>query len=223
MDSVRLIEIKEEILSDNKDLADELRSKLTREKTFLLNLMASPGAGKTSLILRTIEHLKDELRLGVIEADIDSIVDSEKVAARGITAVQLKTGGFCHVDAAMVSKGLDTMALDALDLIIIENVGNLVCPAEVDTGATRNAMILSIPEGDDKPLKYPVIFTACDALVVNKIDYLEHSDFDLDVFRDRVLKLNPAINIFEISCKTGQGVDQWASWLKKEVGSLKSP
>lgn len=220
MDPIRLIEIKEEILSDNKGLADELRSKLAGKKTFLLNLMASPGAGKTSLILRTIEHLKDELHLGIIEADIDSMVDSEKVAARGIPAVQLKTGGFCHVDASMVSKGLDAMKLDALDLIIIENVGNLVCPAEVDTGAARNAMILSIPEGDDKPLKYPVIFTVCDALVINKMDYLEHSDFDLDAFRQRVLRLNPEINIFEVSCKTGQGADQWASWLRKEVGAL---
>jgi len=220
MEKVRLIEIKEEILSDNKGLADELRNKLSREKTFLLNLMASPGAGKTSLILKTIEQLKEELHLGVIEADIDSVVDSEKVAARGITAIQLRTGGFCHVDASMVSKGLDALKLDTLDLVIIENVGNLVCPAEVDTGAVTNAMILSVPEGDDKPLKYPLIFTVSSVLVVNKIDYLNDSDFDIQAFRERVLSLNPGIKIFEVSCKTGQGIKEWTSWLSKEVRSF---
>ena len=223
MEKVRLIEIKEEILSDNKGLADELRDRLAEKKTFLLNLMASPGSGKTSLILKTIEHLKDELRMGVIEADIDSMVDSEKVAARGISVIQLKTGGFCHVDASMVEKGLGAMALDALDLIVIENVGNLVCPAEVDTGAFKNAVILSVPEGDDKPLKYPLIFTVSDVLIINKIDYLEivgTSDFDIRVLRERVLRLNPGIKIFEVSCRTGQGIDAWAEWLGNEVRSF---
>ena len=222
MEEIRLIEIKEEILADNDAVAKRLRDKLTREKTFLLNLMSSPGAGKTSLILKTIEELKDELRMGVIEADIDSMVDSEKVAAQGITVIQLRTGGFCHLDAAMVSKALDVMNLDTLDLLIIENVGNLVCPAEFDTGATRNAMLLSVPEGDDKPLKYPLMFTVCNVLLVNKMDYLEHSDFDINAFTERVLSLNSKIRIFEVSCKTGEGIDTWARWLREEFNAFSS-
>lgn len=220
MEEVRLIEVKEEILSDNKALADQVREKMQERRTYLLNLMSSPGAGKTSLILKTIEELKDELRMGVIEADIDSMVDSEKVAAQGITVIQLRTGGFCHLDAAMVSKGLDVMNLDTLDLLIIENVGNLVCPAEFDTGATRNAMLLSVPEGDDKPLKYPLMFSVCDVLVVNKIDYLDYEDFDLETMKERVLNLNPDIKVLEVSCKTGQGISTWTSWLRKEVAAF---
>jgi len=216
MEDVRLIEVKEDILSDNKEVAAELRARLVEKKTFLLNLMSSPGAGKTTLILRTIEALRNEFRIGVIEADIDSSVDAEKVATQGIKAVQLRTGGFCHLDASMVSKGLDAMDLDAFDLLVIENVGNLVCPAEFDTGAIKNAMILSVPEGDDKPLKYPLMFTVCDALVVNKIDYLELSDFDIEVLKERVLALNPRIKIFEVSAKTGEGIESWVEWLKKE-------
>ncbi|UCC49929.1 MAG: hydrogenase nickel incorporation protein HypB, partial [Gemmatimonadota bacterium] len=203
MEGIRLIEIKKEILSDNKGLADELRRRLGGQKTYMLNLMSSPGSGKTSLILRTIEALKNEFRMCVIEADVDSTVDSEKVAARGVNAIQLRTGGFCHVDAAMVEKGLESLDLAALDLIVLENVGNLICPAESDTGAVRNAMILSVPEGDDKPLKYPLMFTASDVLVVNKIDYLNQSDFDVEALRERVLALNPRLRIFEMSCKTG--------------------
>jgi hydrogenase nickel incorporation protein HypB len=217
MEKVRLIEVKENILSDNKALADELRKKLTNEKTFLLNLMASPGAGKTSLILKTIEALRDDLRISVIEADIDSMVDSEKIAAQGIHAVQLRTGGFCHLDASMVSEGLNAVDLSAFDLILIENIGNLVCPAEVDTGAMKNVMILSVPEGHDKPLKYPLMFSVVDALIVNKIDYLDISDFNLDAMRDSVLSLNPDIHIFEVSSKTGQGIPSWANWLQNEV------
>ncbi len=220
MDDVRLIEIKEGILDENKNEADELRDMLRIKKTFLLNLMASPGSGKTSLILKTIEALKKEITIGVIEADIDSMVDAEKVKAEGVDAVQLRTGGFCHLDAAMVKKGLDAMDLDSAGLIIIENVGNLVCPAEFDTGAIKNAMILSVPEGDDKPLKYPLMFSVCDALVVNKIDFLELSDFDMDAMKERVLNLNPKIKIFEVSCRTGQGMDSWAGWLRKEVNSF---
>ena len=155
--------------------------------------------------------------MAVIEADIDSVVDAEKVAAQGIDAVQLRTGGFCHLDASMVSKGLDTLDLDALDFVIIENVGNLVCPAEFDTGAIKNAMILSVPEGDDKPLKYPLMFTKCDVLLVNKIDYMEFSDFDMEAMRERVLNLKPEIKIFEVSAKTGEGIDTWTNWLKEEV------
>jgi hydrogenase nickel incorporation protein HypB len=187
----------------------------------LLNLMSSPGSGKTSLILRTIEGLKGSLRLGVIEADIDSTVDAEKVAARGIPAIQLRTGGFCHLDAAMVTKGVDALAVNDLDLVIIENVGNLVCPAEFDTGAHRNAMILSVPEGDDKPLKYPLMFSICDLLVVNKIDYLSLSDFNVSALRERVLALNPRIRILEVSCKTGAGIEGWIDWLNKEAAAFR--
>ena len=217
MSDVRLIEIKEDILSDNAGLAEELRRRLREKKTFLLNLMSSPGSGKTSLILRTIEKLRDEFSIGVLEADIDSMVDAEKVASRGVQAVQLKTGGFCHLDAAMVRTGLDAFDLDGLDLVIIENVGNLVCPAEFDTGSTKNAMILSVPEGDDKPLKYPLMFSVCHALVVNKVDYLGLSDFSMELLRERVKKLNPDISLFEASCKTGQGIDGWTDWLAGEI------
>ena len=217
MKDVRLIEVKEDILSDNKEVAAKLRKKLIEEKTFLLNLMSSPGAGKTTLLLKTIEALRKECNIGVIEADIDSSVDAEKMASQGIETVQLRTGGFCHLDASMVTKGVDAMDLEAFDILVIENVGNLVCPAEFDTGAIKNAMILSIPEGDDKPLKYPLMFTVCDALVVNKIDYLELSDFDLEAMKERVLALNPKIKIFEVSAKTGEGVESWTEWLKEEA------
>jgi len=220
VEEVRLIQVKEGILSEQNRLADELRDKLRKNKTFLLNLMSSPGAGKTTLILKTAEALKDEVRMAVIEADIDSVVDAEKVAAQGINAVQLRTGGFCHLDASMVSRGLDALDLDATDFVIIENVGNLVCPAEFDTGAIKNAMILSVPEGDDKPLKYPLMFTVCDVLLVNKIDYLDYSDFDLAAMKERVLALNPKIKIMETSGKTGQGIEQWAKWLKEEIRAM---
>lgn len=220
MKEVRLIQVKEGILSEQNRLADELRDKLRKSNTFLLNLMSSPGAGKTSLILRTAEALKDEFRMAVIEADIDSTVDAEKVAARGINAIQLRTGGFCHLDASMVSEGLDALDLSALDLVIIENVGNLVCPAEFDTGAIKNIMILSIPEGDDKPLKYPLMFSVCNVLLVNKIDYLDYSDFNLAAMKERVLALNPKIEIIEISCKTGQGIELWTKRLKEDVRSF---
>jgi hydrogenase nickel incorporation protein HypB len=216
-DKVRLIDIKSEILSENKNLANEIRGNLEREKTYMLNLMSSPGSGKTSLILKAIDELREELRIAVIEADIDSMVDSEKVAAHGVSAVQIRTGGFCHVDAAMVEKALESMDLAAFDLIFLENVGNLVCPAECDTGATSNAMILSVPEGDDKPLKYPLMFTVCDVLVVNKIDYPDYADFNGEALRERVRSLNPRIRIFEMSCKTGTGLHAWTSWLKEEV------
>lgn len=216
-EKVRLIDIKSEILSENKNLANEIRGNLEREKTYMLNLMSSPGSGKTSLILKAIDELREELRIAVIEADIDSMVDSEKVAAHGVSAVQIRTGGFCHVDAAMVEKALESMDLAAFDLIFLENVGNLVCPAECDTGATSNAMILSVPEGDDKPLKYPLMFTVCDVLVVNKIDYPDYADFNGEALRERVRSLNPRIRIFEMSCKTGTGLHAWTSWLKEEV------
>ncbi len=221
MGDIRLIEVKEEILADNTKLAAEVRERLRKTKTMLLNLMSSPGSGKTSLILRTAEGLKGSLRLGVIEADIDSTVDAEKVAARGIPAIQLRTGGFCHLDATMVTQGIDAMAVNKFDLVIIENVGNLVCPAEFDTGAHKNVMILSVPEGDDKPLKYPLMFSICDLLLVNKIDYLSLSDFDMAALRGRVLALNPRITILEVSCKTGAGIEGWIYWLKGEVAAFK--
>ena len=220
MTAVRIIEVKEEILADNINQAAVIREQLRQKKTMLVNLMSSPGSGKTSLILRTVDGLKGSVRLGVIEADIDSAVDAEKVLAQGIPAIQLRTGGFCHLDATMVSKGIDALDVSNLDLIIIENVGNLVCPAEFDTGAHRNVMILSVPEGDDKPLKYPLMFSICDVLIVNKMDYLALSDFDLSALRKRVLSLNPKIRIIEVSCKTGAGIGNWIGWLKKEVNSF---
>jgi hydrogenase nickel incorporation protein HypB len=221
MESVRLIEVKEEILADNIKVATDVRERLRNTNTLLINLMSSPGSGKTSLILRTVEGLKGSVRLGVIEADIDSTVDAEKVIARGIPAIQLRTGGFCHLDATMVTQGINALATKELDLIIIENVGNLVCPAEFDTGAHKNVMILSVPEGDDKPLKYPLMFTICDVLLVNKIDYLSLSDFDMAALRKRVLALNPNIRIIEVSCKTGAGIEDWITWLKKEVDAFR--
>ncbi|PIP37705.1 MAG: hydrogenase accessory protein HypB [Desulfobacterales bacterium CG23_combo_of_CG06-09_8_20_14_all_51_8] len=217
MTDIKLIEVKEDILSDNDAAAEKLRAVLKKEKTFMVNLMASPGAGKTSLLLQTLPALKQDLRMAVIEADIDSMVDAEKIAATGIESIQLRTGGFCHLDVSMVKKGLAALDLAALDLIFIENVGNLVCPAEFDTGATIDIMILSVPEGDDKPLKYPLMFSKCRALIVNKTDYLSLSDFNMDLMEERVRKLNPEIEIFKVSCKTGEGIDGWTLWLKKKV------
>lgn len=221
MEDIRMIEVKEEILADNNQVASDVRERLRLQKTMLLNLMSSPGSGKTSLILKTAEALAGSVKLGVIEADIESKVDAEKVAARGIEAIQLRTGGFCHLDATMVTQGLDILAARDFDLLIIENVGNLVCPAEFDTGAHKNAMILSVPEGDDKPLKYPLMFSICDVLIVNKIDYLALSDFDLGAMRQRVLALNPGIKIFEVSCKTGEGINDWSAWLKREIATFR--
>lgn len=224
MEEIRLIELKEEIMTDNNSLAAELKRMLKEKKTFLVNIMSSPGAGKTTLILKTIESLKDRFRIAVIEADIDSVVDAEKVAQLGVKAVQLRTGGFCHLDASMVRKGLEVLDLDNLDLVIIENVGNLVCPAEFDTGAIRNVMILSIPEGDDKPLKYPLMFTVCNCLIVSKTDCTSMFDFDAGILEKRVKKLNPEIKIFPLSARTGSGVKTWTGWLEKEILEfIKSP
>lgn len=220
MDEVRLIEVKEDIQADNVKKADDLRSELKAEKSFLMNVMSSPGAGKTTLLMKSIDMIKDDIKVGVMEADIDSKVDAEKIAAQGIPAIQLRTGGFCHLDANMVAKGLEAMDVKGLDLIIIENVGNLVCPAEFDTGAVLNAMLLSVPEGDDKPLKYPLMFSVCDVLIVTKTDYLAVSDFDLEAVRERAKKLNPNIKIFEVSAKTGDGMEAWTDWLKSEVSAF---
>jgi hydrogenase nickel incorporation protein HypB len=217
MEDVRLIDIAEDIQADNERVAERLRERLAHEKVFLVNLMSSPGSGKTRTILRTISELQDGLRFGVIEADIDSKVDAEAVAAEGIPAIQLRTGGFCHLDATMVQQGLDELDLASLDVVIIENVGNLVCPAEFDTGAVKKVMILSVPEGDDKPLKYPLMFSVCDVLLINKTDYLELSDFDLKLARERALVLNPGLEIFEISARTGAGMAEWTGWLRREA------
>lgn len=222
MNEVRMIQVKEDIHADNQAMAKSLREQLARQKVFLLNLMSSPGSGKTTTILSTIKALHGDLRVAVVEADIESKVDAEKVAAQGISAVQLRTGGFCHLDVTMVRSGLDALDLDNLDVVVIENVGNLVCPAEFDTGAIRNAMILSVPEGDDKPLKYPLIFQICDVLLVNKIDFMSLSDFNIDLMRERVLRLNPHMRIFEISAKTGAGVDAFADWIRQEAGAFQA-
>ena len=219
MDKVRVIEIKESIFADNDREAERIRGELKKEKTYLLNLMSSPGAGKTTTLLRTIEALKDELRIGVMEADIDSSVDAEKIATTGVKSIQLHTGGMCHLDAGMTEQGLKEIGTDDLDLVVLENVGNLVCPAEFDTGAVKNAMILSVPEGHDKPLKYPLIFTVCDALVINKIDVLPYFDFDMEKVVEYAHMRNPNLKIFPISAKTGEGVEAWAAWLKDQVNA----
>ncbi|MFO7931342.1 MAG: hydrogenase nickel incorporation protein HypB [Thermodesulfobacteriota bacterium] len=217
MGDIKLFEVKEDILSDNDAAARELRDKLHRDKTFVINLMSSPGAGKTTLLLKTAEALGSEFKTGVIEADIDSTVDAEKIREAGVEAVQLRTGGFCHLDAAMVKTGLEGIGSESFDLIFIENIGNLVCPAEFDTGAIKNAMILSVPEGDDKPLKYPLMFTRSDVLLVNKTDMMALADFDTKALRRRAAKLNPDISIFEVSGKTGEGIEEWADWIRKSV------
>ncbi len=217
MGNVRIIEIKESVFADNDREADRIRSELKQEKTFLLNLMSSPGAGKTTTLLRTIENLKDELRIGVMEADIDSDVDAEKVATTGVRSIQLHTGGMCHLDAGMTEQGLREIGTDDLDLVVLENVGNLVCPAEFDTGAVKNAMILSVPEGHDKPLKYPLIFTVCDVLLINKIDVLPYFDFDMEKVVEYAHRRNPKLRIFPICAKTGEGIGAWTDWLKKQV------
>ena len=217
MEEVRLVDIREEILSDNDDLAAALREQMKNNGVFLVNLMASPGAGKTSLILKTIEKLSKRYRIGIIEGDIDSIVDAQKVSSLGVPAVQLRTGGVCHLDAAMIEAAMKQLDLDSIDLLIVENIGNLVCPAEFDIGANVRVMISSVPEGDDKVLKYPLMFSICDALVVNKVDYLPDPGFDVGVFWQRVHNLNPSIHGFELSCRTEQGVDAWIDWLAGEI------
>jgi len=217
---VKLIEIRAEILADNRKHAEGLRARLDRSGTFLLNLMSSPGSGKTSLILRTIEALRGRYRMAVIEADLDSTVDSDKIAAAGIPAVQLQTGGFCHVEAAMVSQALECLDPEQLDLVIVENVGNLVCPAQSDTGAHASAVILSVPEGDDKPLKYPLIFTVCDVVVLNKIDYLAIQEFDTEALQRRLRRLNPGSRFCRLSCRTGEGLSSWLEWLEGRLSRM---
>ena len=219
METVKVIEIKESIFADNDREAERVRGELKKQKTYLLNLMSSPGAGKTTTLLRTIEALKDEMRIGVMEADIDSSVDAEKIASAGVKSIQLHTGGMCHLDAGMTEQGLQEIGTEELDLVVLENVGNLVCPAEFDTGAVKSAMILSVPEGHDKPLKYPLIFTVCDALIINKIDVLPYFDFDMEKVVEYAHLRNPNLKIFPVCAKTGEGVEAWADWLRGEVSA----
>jgi hydrogenase nickel incorporation protein HypB len=222
MGEIRLIDVRTNILSDNEDEAERVRQELHRKGVFMLNVMASPGAGKTSLTIQTLRRLQGRLRMAVVEGDIESTVDAEKIVAEGFPAVQIRTGGACHLDAAMVSAALGRIDLGAIDLVFVENIGNLICPAEFDLGADAQAMILSVPEGDDKILKYPLMFSICDALVINKIDYLDGSDFDLDLLRRRAAELNPRSRIFEVSCKTGVRLDAWCDWLYARCSAKKA-
>lgn len=217
MDEYKILEIKQSVFEDNDRQADLLREDLKKDKTFLLNLMSSPGSGKTTTVLRTIEALKNEMSIGVMEADIDSDVDANRVSKTGVKVIQLHTGGMCHLDADMTKQGLLGLGTEGIDFAILENVGNLVCPAEFDTGASKNAMILSVPEGDDKPLKYPLMFSIVDVVLVNKIDALDYFDFDLEAVKERVKKLNPNIKVIPISAKKGEGMDEWVEWIRNEV------
>ena len=220
MDKFKVLEIKKSVFSGNEKRADELRKQLKEKKLFLLNLMSSPGSGKTTTLTGTIEALKGELRIGVMEADIDSDVDAKTISDLGVKTIQLHTGGMCHLDAGMTAQGLEGLEADELDLAILENVGNLVCPAEFDTGAVKNAMILSVPEGHDKPLKYPLMFSVCDVVLINKIDVLPYFDFDMEACKRNILMRNPKAKIIPISAKTGEGMQQWTEWLLGEVKAL---
>ena len=217
MGDFRILEVKQNVFAGNDRRAEALRRRLREKKLFLLNLMSSPGAGKTTLLTRTIERLGGELKIGVMEADIDSDVDAERISKTGARAIQLHTGGMCHLDADMTAQGLEGLETGDLDLAILENVGNLVCPAEFDTGASKNAMILSVPEGDDKPLKYPLMFSVCDVVLINKVDVLPYFDFDMDKCRKNILARNPEAKIIPVCAKTGEGVDEWAEWLREQI------
>ncbi len=217
MSEFKILKIKQSVFENNNHQADLLRAQLKKEGIFLLNLMSSPGSGKTTTLTKTIQALQQELKIGVMEADIDSDVDAVTIAKTGAKVIQLHTGGMCHLDASMTQQGLEGLGTTDLDLIILENVGNLVCPAEFDTGSVKNAMILSVPEGDDKPLKYPLMFQICDVLLINKIDVLSVFDFDMEACKARALKLNPKLKIIPISARTGEGIDVFAAWLKEEV------
>ena len=222
MENVKILEVQQSVFAANDQEAAALRAELKERKIFLLNLMSAPGSGKTTTLRRTIAALKGELRIGVMEADIDSDVDAKAIAETGAKAIQLHTGGMCHLDAAMTRQGLDGLGADGVDLVVLENVGNLVCPAEFDTGAVKNAMILSVPEGHDKPLKYPLMFQVCDVVLVNKIDVLPYFDFDMDKCREYVAMRNPKAKVIPICAKTGEGIDQWAGWLKEQVAAWQS-
>ena len=217
MEQVKILQIKQSVFANNDAQAEALRRELKERKLYLLNLMSSPGSGKTTTLTRLIAALKDQLRIGVMEADIDSDVDADTISQTGVKVIQLHTGGMCHLDADMTRQGIRQLGTEGLDLVVLENVGNLVCPAEFDTGAALNMMILSVPEGHDKPLKYPLIFQVCDILVINKIDVLPYFDFDLEKVREFALRRNPNLKIFPISAKTGEGVDALADYLRQQV------
>lgn len=217
MDKYKVIEVKESVFANNDADAARLRQELKQEKTFLLNLMSSPGAGKTTLLKKTIEALSGSVRIGIMEADIDSDVDAAAISETGARSIQLHTGGMCHLDADMTRQGIRELGSEDLDVVVLENVGNLVCPAEFDTGAVRNVMILSVPEGHDKPLKYPLIFKVCDVLLINKTDVLPYFDFDMEKVAEYAHMRNPKLKIFPVSAKTGEGIDAWCDWLREEA------
>ncbi len=221
MDEVKIIEIKQSVFKNNDEQAEHLRKSLKEKGVFLLNLMSSPGSGKTTTLKATINTLKDKIKIGVMEADIDSDVDAKKIAETGVKAIQLHTGGMCHLDAEMTRQGLEALNTEDVDLAILENVGNLVCPAEFDTGAVKNAMILSVPEGDDKPLKYPLMFSISDVVLINKMDVLPYFDFDVEKCKKYIHERNPKAKVFTICAKSGEGIEEWAEWLNSEVKKWK--
>ena len=221
MSAIAVKEVKERVIADNDAVAKSVREKLKDKKVFFVNLMASPGAGKTTTLVRTIEALQPEFKVGVMEADVDSQVDAETILKTGAKVIQLHTGGSCHMDADMTERGLESLEYDDLDVVFLENVGNLVCPAEFDVGAAKKVMILSVPEGHDKPLKYPLMFTVSDCLLINKIDTAPVFDFDMDLLKEYVGKLNPDMPIYPVSSLKGDGYDEWIEWLKKEMKAWK--
>ena len=221
METVRILEVKQSVFANNDAQADKLRAELKEKGIYLLNLMSSPGSGKTTTLTRLIELLKEDLKIGIMEADIDSDVDAKTIAATGAKAIQLHTGGMCHLDAAMTRKGLEGLDASDVDLVVLENVGNLVCPAEFDTGAVSNMAILSVPEGHDKPLKYPLMFQVCDTVLINKVDVVPYFDFDFEKCTEYIHMRNPKAKIFPISAKTGEGMEAVADWLKEEVRNWK--
>ena len=217
MDPYRVIEVKQSVFADNDKDAEALRRELKEQGTFLVNLMSSPGSGKTTTLTKLLKALPQDMKVGIMEADIDSDVDAGTIAATGTKVIQLHTGGMCHLDADMTRQGVRQLGTEGLDLVVLENVGNLVCPAEFDTGAVKNAMILSVPEGHDKPLKYPLIFTVCDVLLINKTDVLPYFDFDMEKVIEYAHRRNPKLEVFPVSAKTGEGMDAWCDWLRKQV------
>lgn len=217
----KIIEVKQSVFEDNNKDANRLRQECKDKGVFLLNVMSSPGAGKTTTLSRTLERLKDTMRIGIMEADIDSDVDAKTISEYGARTIQLHTGGMCHLDADMTRQGLHEMGMEDLDLAVLENVGNLVCPAEFDTGSTKNVAILSVPEGDDKPLKYPLMFQVCDVVLINKMDVLPYFDFDVEKCKKNILYRNPNAKIFEVCAKTSEGMEDWCNWLENEVKAWK--
>lgn len=221
MNEFKVIEIKKSVFDNNDKEADKLRLELKKSKTFLLNLMSSPGSGKTTTLKATLAELKSKYKIGVMEADIDSDVDAKAISDVGVKAIQLHTGGMCHLDAGMTRQGLESFNAADFDFVVLENVGNLVCPAEFDTGASKNAMILSVPEGDDKPLKYPLMFSISDVVLINKMDVLPYFDFDVEKCKKYIHERNPKAKVFTICAKSGEGIEEWAEWLNSEVKKWK--